>query len=540
MGNQNRSAELAGCRCDQEGRIREDVADGEVGEAHNTSLNDGQSHWLVAPANKVGERCALMSPDDGLDQLLPVAAPGDQEHESSRPDEVAEQEHPGPDGKVIAAEGVVTVDQLGGVQPQVIAEPAHQIGAGLIELSHIALPDGQMLPMPVEGDPTDCVQSPEDGQIEGVPGGDVTGATTAGTVAGEGITEVLLVRHQLGTTGIQSAFDQDQSGRVQTQSDGMVNHEVTRSDRQEHVGAAVDGIHPAAHVGGVGIGGSTSGIGKQHVETVDRLTRSSLNELGKNGLNQNLLLGGSERHNDIVVNVKTKRMEAKEEGDPAEVADDRLLVLQHPSQNIVLVGFGVVITDEEDRSVSKGTAHQEDGDVLVVCVQSSLCRVGLGNEGIRRHRVHVLSHQRGDHTERGKGQAELHVQAVVQGVVKTLVTGAEIAWGALWRIVSFENFLDGMTDTKVGPVHVTSDHKQATDRQVVVSDVGEPEGFGLGMETAKEGENRSTGAFGSTEDLTRSIGILCIHTPVAGEEGSKTGGVRHHTQEVVPTNVLTP
>ncbi len=511
-----------------------------MGETHNTRLNDGQSHRLVAPANKVGEWCALMSPNNGLDQLLPVTTPGDQEHESSRPDEVAEQEHPGPNGEIVTAEGVVTVDQLGGIQPQIVAEPTHQVGAGLIELSHVALPDSQVLPMPVEGDPTDCVQGPEDGQIEGVPGRDVTSTATAWAVAGEGVTKVLLVWHELGATGIQSTFDQDQSCGVQTKSDGVVNHEVTRADRQEHVGVPVDGIHPATHVGSIGIGCSTSGIGEQNVETVDRLTGSGLNELGKDGLNQNLLLRCSERHNNVVVNVKTKRVETKEEGDPAQVADDRFLVLKHPGQDIVLVGFGVVVTDEEDRSVGESTAHQEDGNVLVVRVQSSLSRIGLRDEGIRRHRIHVLCHQGGDHTQRGKSQAELHVKAVVQGVIKTLVASAEITGSALGRVMSFEDLLDGVSDTEVGPVHVTSDHKQATNRQVVMSDVGEPEGFCLRMEATKEGENRSTGAFGRTEDLTRGIRILCIHTPVAGEERSKTGGVRHHAQEVVPANVLTP
>merc|ERR1711924_439872 len=134
--------------------------------------------------------------------------------------------------------------------------------------------------------------------------------------------------------GFQSAFDQDQGGGVQTQCDGVVNHEVTRADRQEHVGVPVDGIHPATHVGSVGIGGCTSRIGEQHVKSIDRLTGSGLNELGKDGLNKNLLLRCSEHHNNVVVNVKTKRMEAKEEGDPAQVTDDRLLVLKHPCQDI--------------------------------------------------------------------------------------------------------------------------------------------------------------------------------------------------------------
>ncbi|MEY4358854.1 MAG: hypothetical protein RLZZ631_340, partial [Cyanobacteriota bacterium] len=63
------------------------------------------------------------------------------------------------------------------------------------------------------------------------------------------------------------------------------------------------------------------------------------------------------------MDVEAKGVETEEQGDPAQVADDRFFVLEHPGQNVVLVGLGVVITDEEDRTVSKGTAHQEDGDV---------------------------------------------------------------------------------------------------------------------------------------------------------------------------------
>ena len=94
----------------------------------------------------------------------------------------------------------------------------------------------------------------------------------------------------------------------------------------------------------------------------------------------------------------------EEKGDPAQVTDDRFLVLEHPSQDVVLVGFGVVITDEEDRTVGEGTTHQEDGDVLVMGVKRCLSRVVLRDEGIRRHRIHVLRHQAGDHAKRGEGQ----------------------------------------------------------------------------------------------------------------------------------------
>merc|ERR1711934_635271 len=214
------------------------------GETNNTCLNNRESNRLIAITHHVGDGAALMSPDDGLNQLLPVTPPGDQEHETSCPNQMTEQEHPGPDSKVVAAEGVVTVDQLGGVEPQVIAEPTHQIGAGFVELGNIARPDGQVFPVPVEGQPTHGVQSPEDGQIEGVPSRDIAGAASTGSIAGEGVTEVLLVWHQFGATGIQSTLHKDEGGGVQTQSDGVVNQEVTRTDGQEHIGIAIDGVQP--------------------------------------------------------------------------------------------------------------------------------------------------------------------------------------------------------------------------------------------------------------------------------------------------------
>ncbi len=214
-----------------------------------------------------------MGPDDGLNQLLPISPPGDQEHESGGPHQVTEQEHPGPDGQVITAERVVSVDQLRGVEPEVIAEPAHQIGAGFVELGHVAGPDRQVLPVPVEGQPTHGVQSPEDSQIESVPGRDIAGAATARAVAGEGITKVLLVGHQLGTAGIQGTLHQDEGGGVQTESDGMVNQEVAWADRQEHVRVAIDGIQPVVVTRDVlgGQAGGTLCIREQHIEAVDRL-----------------------------------------------------------------------------------------------------------------------------------------------------------------------------------------------------------------------------------------------------------------------------
>ena len=85
-----------------------------MSQADDTGLNDGQCHGLVAITHHVGNGAALMSPDDGLDKFLPVTPPGDQEHEAGSPNKVSEEEHPSPDGEVVAAERVVAIDQLGG------------------------------------------------------------------------------------------------------------------------------------------------------------------------------------------------------------------------------------------------------------------------------------------------------------------------------------------------------------------------------------------------------------------------------------------
>jgi hypothetical protein len=103
----------------------------------------------------------------------------------------------------------------------------------------------QVLPVPVEGDPTHGVQHPEHGQVEGIPGRDVAGTATTGAIAGEAVAEVFLVGHQLGTASIQRTLHQDQGGGVQTQGDRMVHQEVTRANGQEQgVGVVVDGIQP--------------------------------------------------------------------------------------------------------------------------------------------------------------------------------------------------------------------------------------------------------------------------------------------------------
>ena len=246
---------------------------------------------------------------------------------------------------------------------------------------------------------------------------------------------------------------------MESKSDGVVHKEVTRANRQEHIGVAIDCPHPTVHVSGIGIGSSASSIGEQHVKAIDRFTGSGLNKLGKHGLHQDLLLRCTEGNNNVVMDVEAQGMEPEEERHPAQVANDRFLVLEHPSQDVVLIGFGVVITNEEDRTVSEGTAHQSDGDVLVVGVKRCRGCVVLRDEGIRRHRIHVLRHQTGHHAKRGEGQAQLEVKAVVDGVVQAFMASTQVPRSALGGIVGLEDLLNGVTNTEIGAVHVTGNHE---------------------------------------------------------------------------------
>jgi len=45
----------------------------------------------------------VRTPRPDFNQLLPVTSPGDQEHEAGCPNQVSEEEHPGPNGQVVHA-----------------------------------------------------------------------------------------------------------------------------------------------------------------------------------------------------------------------------------------------------------------------------------------------------------------------------------------------------------------------------------------------------------------------------------------------------
>ena len=58
-------------------------------------------------------------------------------------------------------------------------------------------------------------------------------------------------------------------------------------------------------------------------------------------------------------------------------------------------------------------------------------------------------------------------------------------------LCALEDLPNGVTDSEVRPVHVAGDHERSADRQMVMGDIREPEGFGLGVETTQEGQDRS-------------------------------------------------
>ncbi len=131
------------------------------------------------------------------------------------------------------------------------------------------------------------------------------------------------------------------------------------------------------------------------------------------------------------------------------------------------------------------------------------------------------------------------MEGVIDGVIKASVTSTEqtTEGSTLGRIVGGQDVLDAVTDTPVGAVHVAGDDEENSNSQVVVSDVSQPEGLGLRMESPQEGQNCCPCTFRSPEHMAGGIGILSINPPVAGEEGSQARWVRFNTQEVIPTHM---
>ena len=100
----------------EEGPCGRDAAQEVMSDTHGTALGDGQRTGLDG-------RCHLqlvVSPNDGLNQFLPVAAATEQEHQAEGPDKVSTKEHQAIGTGVRA----VAVDHLRGLSPQVVTQPA--------------------------------------------------------------------------------------------------------------------------------------------------------------------------------------------------------------------------------------------------------------------------------------------------------------------------------------------------------------------------------------------------------------------------------
>ena len=84
-------------------------------------------------------------------------------------------------------------------------------------------------------------------------------------------------------------------------------------------------------------------------------------------------------------------------------------MVQYACQYIALVLLWVIVPDKEDGSMGKGTTQDEARDVLVMSVKGSLGGEVLCQEGIRRERIHVLCHKRGDGANASQRQPKLEV-----------------------------------------------------------------------------------------------------------------------------------
>jgi len=152
----------------------------------------------------------------------------------------------------------------------------------------------------------------------------------------------------------------------------------------------------------------------------------------------------------------------------------------------------------------------------------------------------MLCYQGCDDTQSSEVNSQLEVQRVVVGFVQALVRQVELTFTLAAYQTGFriQHLFDVVTDTEVSPVHMTGNDKQHGDRQVVMSNVSQPQGFCLGVEAAQESQNCCSSALGCPEYVASSIWVFGVYAPVTSEERSQTSRVRRGRQEVVPTYVL--
>ena len=364
-----------------------------MGNTHGTALDDGKSTGLDGGSHLQ----LVVSPDDGLNQFLPVAAATEEEHQAEGEHEVGAEEHDSVGGRVRA----IAVDHLNGLSPQIVTQPAIDGDGALGKVAVGDVRDGTVgihrspdvalhLPGEVEDHNGQGVVHPEQAQEHVVPSGNLAGATTTRTIAGEAEAQVGLIRDEAGATGVQDTLQQDQHRHVNREGVDVVNHEVGGAERHGSSGnLAADGdngtVEHFTHTR-EGVGSCAASSCGVHV----------LNPLSKDRLNGDRriaehVLGTTQGTHGVVVDVQAEAVGSEPDADPVEVTDDGVASLEHPIQHVVDVLGGVVIANHGDGGVSAGTNDQETADPDVMGEEPDLGGVIDRLVRIRRHRVHVLS-----------------------------------------------------------------------------------------------------------------------------------------------------
>ena len=122
----------------------------------------------------------------------------------------------------------------------------------------------------------------------------------------------------------------------------------------------------------------------------------ALNPVSEDGLQLNCGIGEhilrtTQCTHGVVVNVKTKAVEAKEDTYPVEVRNNCIALTQHAIEQVVYILGRIIIANHEDTRVSSSTTDTEAADPHVMCKERNLSSVAGSNVRISRHRVHMLS-----------------------------------------------------------------------------------------------------------------------------------------------------
>ena len=178
--------------------------------------------------------------------------------------------------------------------------------------------------------------------------------------------------------------------------------------------------------------------------------------------------------------------------------------------------------------MSTSTHNQETADPHVVGKQRQLGWVVDRDVRIRRHRVHVLGHDDRDGATEGKVHSQLGMPGVGHELVETVVTASGREQQGI-TLLTLKDLLDGVTNTPVGAVHVTSHQEHDRDRHVVVSDVGHPEAARDRVQTTFEGQEVAVGSPVTGEESTDAFfdaGIE-LSNQILIEKGMGQRDVRH-------------